>query len=71
MTAEHFPIPNWLLLRIAARDKWRCHICEQGYLPGRAWEIDHDVPIAKGGTNLVSNLRLCHDRPCNRDKGAA
>lgn len=70
MNDVHFPVPTWLLLRIAQRDRWRCHICDQGYLRGQSWEIDHDVPLAKGGRHLVSNLRLCHDR-CNRDKAAA
>lgn len=62
--------PTWLLLRIAERDKWTCHICEQGYIPGQPWEIDHDKAVAKGGTNHVKNLRLAHRR-CNRDKAAA
>jgi hypothetical protein len=63
-------IPTWLLLRIAERDKWTCHICEQGYIPGQPWVIDHDQALAKGGTNHVKNLRLAHKR-CNLDKAAA
>jgi 5-methylcytosine-specific restriction endonuclease McrA len=30
-------------------------------------EIDHHVPLAKGGTNAVTNLRLMH-ATCNRAK---
>jgi len=63
-------IPAWLLLRIAQRDKWKCHICGQGYIPGHTWEIDHDRPKSKRGTEHVKNLRLSHGR-CNRGKGAA
>jgi 5-methylcytosine-specific restriction endonuclease McrA len=63
-------IPTWLLLRIAERDHWICHICGQGYIPGDSWEVDHDIPRAKGGTNHIWNLRLAHRR-CNRDKAAA
>lgn len=65
-----FPIPLWVLLRVAERDRWKCHICEQGYIPGDRWELDHDMALAKGGTNHIKNLRLAHKR-CNRDKAAA
>ena len=62
--------PMWLLLRIAERDQWKCHVCGLGYIPGQPWEIDHKRAIAKGGTNHVRNLRLAHRR-CNRMKAAA
>lgn len=33
-----------------------------------AWEVDHSVPLALGGTDYLSNLwPACID--CNRDKG--
>lgn len=72
MRSRRFPVPTWLLLRIAERDGWLCRICDQGYMPGDRWkwEIDHDKPLAKGGTNHVSNLRLTH-LCCNRGEGAA
>lgn len=63
-------IPVWVLFRIAERDQWTCHVCSLGYQPNDPWEIDHDVPLAKGGTNHVNNLRLAH-RSCNHDKAAA
>lgn len=63
-------LPTWAVLRIGERDKWTCHICTIGYVPGNPWEIDHDVPLARGGTNHVNNLKLAHRR-CNREKGAA
>jgi 5-methylcytosine-specific restriction enzyme A len=63
-------LPARLRLRIAHRDGFRCHICGQGYIRGQAWEIDHDLPLAKGGTFHLRNLRLAHAR-CNREKGAA
>ena len=37
---------------------------------GDPWEIDHDVPRARGGTDHEKNLRLAH-RSCNRSKSAA
>ena len=70
MNPERFAVPTWLLLRIAERDRWLCRECRQGYIRGDTWEIDHDVALAKGGTNHVSNLRLTHGH-CNRDKAAA
>lgn len=70
MLSERLKIPDWALFRIAERDRWICHICHIGYVPNDPWEIDHDMPLARGGTNLIKNLRLCH-RTCNRDKAAA
>lgn len=63
-------MPDWLLFRIAERDKWTCHIDGTGYRADDPWEIDHDIALANGGTNHVSNLRLSH-RSCNRGKAAA
>lgn len=63
-------IPMWGVFRIAERDKWTCHVCKNGYEPGDPWEIDHDIPLAKGGTNHVNNLKLAH-RSCNNGKAAA
>lgn len=68
--SKRFPFPLWLVFQIAERDKWTCHICELGYQPDNPWEIDHDKPLAKGGTNHVRNLLLSH-RSCNRAKAAA
>lgn len=66
--SPRLPIPTWALLRIAERDRWSCHVCGDGYRPGKdwRWEVDHDIALAKGGTNHIRNLRLCH-RCCNRD----
>lgn len=63
-------IPAPVLFRIAERDGWRCHVCNLGYEVDNPWEIDHDMPLARGGTNHIKNLRLAH-RSCNREKSAA
>lgn len=63
-------VPAWAVLLIAERDSWTCHVCGQGYLTHETWEVDHDQPLAKGGTNHLSNLRLAH-KSCNREKAAA
>lgn len=67
---ERLKVPMEYILRIASRDKWTCHVCDGGFRVTDPWEIDHDIPLAQGGTNHLRNLRLCH-RSCNRDKGAA
>jgi 5-methylcytosine-specific restriction endonuclease McrA len=45
-----------------------------GFKRNDPWELDHDIAlargIAQGGTNLMSNLKLCH-RSCNNAKGSA
>ena len=51
---------------ILARDGHACVICGAEYL----LEVDHIVPIARGGTNAPQNLRtLC--KTCNRRKGVS
>ena len=63
-------LPLKYVLQIAARDKFTCHVCEMGYNSQDPWEIDHVIPLARGGSNLLSNLRLAH-KSCNRDKAAS
>ena len=55
-----------------------CHICRKklarknyGVVGSRgAWEVEHSVPQAKGGSNHLNNLYpSCI--PCNRSKGAS
>ena len=52
---------------ILKRDQFCCQICGRTAAEGVALEIDHVVPISKGGKTEPSNLRtLCRD--CNRGK---
>jgi 5-methylcytosine-specific restriction endonuclease McrA len=62
-------IPFNHFLRIAERDKWTCRVCGVGYIAENPWVIDHVKPLARGGTNHVGNLALCH-AGCNNDKGS-
>lgn len=52
---------------LARRQNGRCARCGALINPGELTQIDHHVPLSKGGTNAVSNLRWMHDT-CNRDK---
>jgi HNH endonuclease len=50
---------------ILKRDSYACHYCHRTNVP---LEVDHVVPLYKGGTNADSNLvASCHD--CNHSKG--
>jgi len=52
--------------QIGDRDKWTCHICSEHvdpYLPGNHREggtYDHVIPLSKGGSDQVDNLKLAH-----------
>lgn len=62
-------------LEVLARDGWRCHICRRptpqrlrGTMDPRAPELDHVVPLAKGGEHTRRNT-ACACRSCNIFKG--
>jgi hypothetical protein len=53
--------------QILERDGFKCLDCGASPATGAALEVDHTIPISKGGSNDPSNLRtLCSD--CNRGK---
>jgi len=64
------------LNRIFERTRGQCHICgkqlsRRNYnQPGRrgAWEVEHSVPLVKGGSDHGNNLFPAHIK-CNREKG--
>lgn len=54
------------------RDKWRCYLCnsrtqKKDIYANHAAEIDHVIPLSKGGKDIPSNVKCCC-RACNRDK---
>jgi hypothetical protein len=58
------------------RDGWRCHLCgittfeaKRGTFHPRAPELDHLVPISRGGAHAYANV-ACACRRCNRTKRA-
>jgi 5-methylcytosine-specific restriction enzyme A len=59
------PIPVVVRGYVLERDCYQCRSCGQAQAP---LEIDHIIPLAKGGRNDISNLQtLC--QLCNRQKG--
>lgn len=46
-----------------------CAICQGKIQVGQAFDIDHVIPLALGGTNEPSNLRPVHER-CHRGTGS-
>lgn len=60
---------------IFERDKWRCHLCGcktlqslRGTSQDRAPELDHIIPLSKGGQHTRANT-ACSCRKCNGAKG--
>lgn len=52
---------------VAAKQSWRCAAC--GKLLDSTFEIDHVVPLFRGGGNGASNLQALH-RACHMAKSA-
>lgn len=47
----------------------KCCYCEIGQGQGRKFEVEHIIPVSRGGTNRISNLAWsCH--VCNQEKGS-
>lgn len=62
-------------IKVFDRDGWRCQICgkrtprkRMGGQTTNAPELDHRVPLSKGGGHLYSNVQ-CACRQCNHEKG--
>lgn len=61
------PVSKRLRFRVMRRDGYRCRLCGMTSDDGITLEVDHIVPVAKGGRTEESNLwTLCH--PCNNGK---
>lgn len=65
--AQRVPVPKRLRFFILQRDRFRCQLCGAMASDGAQLEVDHKVPVAKGGKTTPENLwTLCH--PCNNGK---
>jgi len=63
-------------MEVLNRDNWRCQLCGidtprklRGTYDDRAPELDHIVPLSKGGAHTRENTQ-CLCRSCNLNKGA-
>jgi 5-methylcytosine-specific restriction endonuclease McrA len=70
LKGERAPDP----FKVFERDGWRCHLClkptrkdKRGTNHDRAPELDHIIPLAKGGAHTYANT-ACSCRKCNRWK---
>jgi hypothetical protein len=55
--AERVKLPDWIRRRVAWRQDWNCVDCAK--MLDWAFEVDHRVPLAQGGTNAEDNLAAC------------
>jgi len=62
--------------RVFEADGWRCYLCGcetprelMGSIESNAPELEHVIPLSKGGTHTKDNVR-CSCRACNLNKGA-
>ena len=54
-------------LNLFLKRKGTCTSCYQKIDAGKAWDIDHIIPLGLGGTNEPNNLQiLC--KPCHQSK---
>jgi len=66
-TSERINIPQYIKEEVYNRSGGVCSICGK-QLSKYAYTIDHILPLSRGGTNDLSNLRAVH-KDCNRLKG--
>ncbi len=61
------PLTKSLRFEVMRRDGFRCRLCGAIAADGAKLEVDHIVPVSRGGTNDPHNLQtLCE--ACNRGK---
>lgn len=61
------PIPARIRMLVIARDGLRCGICGRDVDPDDV-DLDHVIPLSRGGETHEDNLRVTHSR-CNRRRG--
>ena len=59
-----------ILKEVGASQKWRCNVC--GDLLKSTFQLDHRIPLHKGGSNDVSNFQAlcceCHAKKTQEEK---
>lgn len=61
------PLQKKIRFEVFKRDRFTCQYCGQS-APDVILEIDHMIPVSKGGSNDILNL-ITSCRDCNRGKG--
>ncbi len=64
-----FAITDELKRKLLREQRSVCALCGSAIANLRECDVDHLLPLAKGGTNLESNLVASH-RQCNKEKHA-
>lgn len=64
---ERRRVTDKLRYQILRRDGFRCQLCGASQADGVRLHVDHIIPVSKGGTSDVENLRTLCDR-CNLGK---
>lgn len=63
------PVSDALRFEILERDNFTCQYCGHKDITKRTLEVDHIIPVSKGGPTTKDNLITACNR-CNRGKGA-
>lgn len=61
------PLPKGIRFEVFKKDNHKCVVCGRGVADNITLHVDHIIPIAKGGTDELSNLRTLCDE-CNLNK---
>ena len=51
--------------KVAARAKWHCEKC--GEMLDESFEIDHIIPLHRGGEDTIENCQALHSK-CHKEK---
>lgn len=55
---------------VASKQNWKCGLCDKTL--DETYEVDHVVPLYKGGSNDITNLMaldpICHRKKTNSDR---
>ena len=62
-------IPARVKLRVWAREGGRCYLSGRQIMPGDAFDYEHVIPLALGGVNAETNIKLAL-RDKHREKTA-